>query len=307
MRRMSRASASIACLLLASTSLAQSPAPTVGSTGSGTTSVVGAVAERVPPQASANDPVVRLGVAPPPKLDGAVTLRELFKVIRDASGVHVQGLWTGQVPGTGLDPEATVRVEVPVGNCADLLDAALDLAAGSGEPMAWQATKFGVEAGPLSALWRPSALKVRVYDVSDLLLRAPNFRSTGIPQPSGGNASGGGAGGAGGGSGGTSGGGAGGAGNGGGGGSGAGSSNADDPEVHRRKAVRRDELAGLIERNVVPQAWQANGGPCTITPHDATLIIRAPEFVHRLIESPIVERRRPDSLPQRVGKPSSAP
>ena len=208
------------------------------------------------------------------------------------------------MPGAGLDPEATVHVEVPVGNCADLLDAALDLAAVQGEPMTWQVTKFGVEVGPYSSLWRTSALKVVVYDVSDLLLRAPNFRSTGIPQPPGANA----AAGSGGGGGGAPGGGNGGSGgSGGSGASGAGSSNADDPDVQPRKAARRDELAGLIRRNVVPQAWQENGGPCTITPHDGKLIIRAPEFVHRLIESPIIERRRPDAVPQRVGKPSSAP
>lgn len=251
---------------------------------------------RTAPSAAADDPVARLGRAPAPSMDGPVSLRALFKRIREASGVTVTGLWEGKHQGSRLDPEAMVHIEVPVGNCADLLDAALDQAAGDGDPMTWQATRFGVEAGPYTALWRESALVVRIYDVSDLMLRVPSFRSSGIPQTGGGSAGGGssGQGGAAGGSGAS-------------GSGGQGSGTAEDPSVRGTQEARRDQVAGIIQRVVVPAAWDVNGGPCSIRPHDGTLIVRAPEFVHRRIAPPSVERRPAGPPPERIGPAKSAP
>lgn len=240
--------------------------------------------------------VVRLSRTPPPRLSGPTSLRRLLAAIGDATGVHVQGLWIAKFPGNGLDPDAEVRAEPPVGNCADLLEQALDQVTGPGEPAAWQVTRAGIEVGRVSALWRESALSVRVYDVRDLLLRVPAFRSTGIPQN---GASGGGTGGSGGGSGGG-----GNSGGSSGGGSGSQGGNVEDPTVRPAKEDRRDRIVGLLQRNVVPEAWDTNGGPCTITPHDETLIIRAPEFVHRRIAGPTVERLQPP--PERVGSSKSS-
>ena len=239
------------------------------------------------------DPMTNLARTPAPPVTGPITLRELFRRITAISGVTVTGLWQGRHAGSHLDPEATVNLKGPFETCADLLEAALDQVA-SDEPLDWQVSRSGIEVGPHAALWRPAALQARVYDVSDLLLLVPAFRSTGIPQP-GAGASGGGGSSSGSGSGAS----------GGSGGQGAGP--APDPGVQPSKDARRDEIAALIQRHVVPEAWEANGGPCTITPHDATLIIRAPAFVHRRIASPTTERRRPGPPPERVGPPKSSP
>lgn len=262
---MRRSSAILAAMLLAMHARAQSPR--VGQSGGGVSGTHGAVAERTAPEAMQHDPVERLRAVRAPKFEGSVTLRALFEALSRRSGVPVQGLWQGKAPGAGLDPDATVSLDGPPGSCGDALDRALEQVSTASEPVLWQATKFGVEAGPRGMLWRASALQVRTYDVSDLLLRAPAFRSAGVPQPAGANGA----------SNGTSG--------------GAPGDPADASTGARRAAVRED-LAALIQRCVVPEAWPANGGPCTIVPHDDMLVVRAPDFVHRLIEQPVPLRAK---------------
>lgn len=270
---MHRSTATVVTLLLAFDAHAQ--APRTGSSSSGIGGTVGAVAERTAPEAAKPDPVERLCAVRAPTLKSPVTLRELFESISKRSGVHVQGLWHGKVPGTGLDPDATVSLEGPVGSCGDTLDRALDQVSTASEPALWQATKFGVEAGPRSTLWRASALQVRTYDVSDLLLRVPAFRSTGVPQPAGANGTG----------------------TGSSGGSSGGTGDAQDAGVGARRAATREDITALVQRCVVPEAWAANGGPCTIVPHDQLLVVRAPDFVHRLIEQPTPPRARAKAPP----------
>ena len=265
---MRRTAATILALMLGS--LAHAQAPRSGQSSSGVSGTMGAVAERSAPEADRNDPVERLRSVRAPAFDAPVTLRALFEAISKRSGVTVQGLWQGKVAGAGLDPDATVTIDGAPGSCGDALDRALDQVSSTSEPALWQATKFGVEAGPRSTLWRASALQVRTYDVSDLMLRAPAFRSTGVPQPSGSNGTGTG----------TSG--------------GAGASNGGDSQdagTGSRRAAAREDVASLIQRCVVPEAWTANGGPCTIVPHDNLLVVRAPDFVHRLIEQPMPARK----------------
>ena len=263
---MRRVTALIA-LLLASHALAQ--APRTGALGGGVSGTMGAVAERAAPEAAANDPVERLRSVRAPAFEAPLTLRALFESLSKRSGVNVQGLWQGKVPGAGLDPDAIVSLDGPPGSCGDALDRALDQVSTASEPALWQATKFGVEAGPRSTLWRASALQVRTYDVSDLMLRAPAFRSAGVPQPAGSNGTGTG----------TS------------GGASGSTRDAQDPGAEARRTAARDDIVSLVERCVVPEAWVANGGPCTIVPHDNMIVVRAPDFVHRLIEQPMPPRR----------------
>lgn len=266
---MRRTAAILATMLLALHARAQTPRD--GQSSSGVRGTMGAVAERTAPETANPDPVERLRAVRAPKLDGPITLRALFETLSKRSGIPVQGLWQGKVPGAGLDPDATVSLDGPIGSCGDALDRALDQVSTASEPALWQATKFGVEAGPRSTLWRASALQVRTYDVSDLMLRAPAFRSVGVPQPTGSNGTG----------------------TGSSGGSGATQGDASDASTGARRAAAREDIVSLVQRCVVPEAWSVNGGPCTIVPHDNLLVIRAPDFVHRLIEHPVPPRAKP--------------
>jgi hypothetical protein len=265
----------ILALLLATIVRAQ--APIVDSVNSGSRSTAGAVAERTAPAASGDDPVVRLQITPVPELAKVRTLREALGAISRGSGVPITGLWRRGAGGDALDPETPLAIEVRAGSCADALDAIADFITRDGEPMRWQRVRDGIEFGRRSRLWRASALEVRVHDVRDLLLHKPAFLAAGVPGPSGGTGSGGGS------------------------GNGSTGGTVVDPAAEARRAAAQNDLRRLIELTVEPEAWEARGGPCSITPHDGLLVIRAPDFVHRLIDAPRPARRsttRTDSAPR---------
>jgi hypothetical protein len=246
-----------------------------GASGTGTT--IGAAAERAPRASSREAFIQRLESMPAPEFKGEVPLRAALDRIAAACDVEIAGLWTGRVE-PGLDPERMVRLSLrPGASCMEAMERLLHEVDDGAEPVLWQTTRFGVEAGPRAALWRPRAIETRTYEVKDLLLRVPAFRSTGVPQP----------GSVGGGQGGGSGGGAGGGGQGGGEGGGAQGGNVEDPAANERRQLRTDELIELIQRSVEPEAWPAMGGPCSIAARDGVLIIRAPDFVHRRIQNPV--------------------
>jgi hypothetical protein len=270
-------------LLITCASLAQAPIVDAVKSGSGGT--IGAVAERQAPIAEPGDPVIQMERAPGPDLRKERSLRDALNEIARKADVPVTGLWRKGDSGPGLDPDRMIAMEVPPMTCADALHAIADALSREGEPVSWQQARVGIEFGPRSLLWRPSAMRVKVYDVSDLLLYKPAFVSAGIPAP-GGGAGGGGAGGGSGMGGGS--------GGGGGGNGGGASSNVVDEAAAIRRAAARDDLITLIQLTVEPEAWESRGGPCTITHNQALLVVRAPDFVHRQIESP---RPRPRSRP----------
>lgn len=253
-------------------SLAQ--APIVDSTRTGTRTTAAAVAERTSRQADADDPCIELARVRAPALREPRTLRQALEAVGRHAGVPVQGLWKGSGGVDGIDPDRTVAIETPTESCADALDALADLLSREGEPVLWQQARHGVEFGRRSTLWRTSALQVRVYDVRDLLLLQPAFLSNAVPTPSGSSGTG--------------------SGSSGGSGAGGASGTIVDPRLAAEQAARRGDLVTLIQLTVEPEAWDARGGPCTIAPHDGLLVIRAPDFVHRRIESP---RARPRPRP----------
>jgi hypothetical protein len=261
--RMQRAFASLLPFLLVGASLAQ--APIVDAVKSGSSGTIGAVAERQAPLAEPGDPVIELERTPGPDLRKERSLRDALNEIGRKANVPITGLWRQGDSGAGLDPERIVVMEVPPASCADALHAIADALSREGEPVTWQQARVGVEFGPRSLLWRSSAMRVKVYDVSDLLLYKPAFVSAGVPAP-----------------------------NGGGGGNGGGSTNLVDTSAEIRRAAARDDLITLIQLTVEPEAWESRGGPCTITHAQGLVVVRAPDFVHRQIESP---RPRPRPRP----------
>jgi uncharacterized membrane protein YgcG len=285
---MRRACASLLPSVIACAALAQ--APIVDAVKSGSSGTVGAVAERQAPLAEPGDPVIQMERVPGPDLRKERSLRDALNEIGRKADVPVTGLWRKGDSGLGLDPDRVVVMEVPPSTCADALHAIADALSREGEPVTWQQARVGIEFGPRSLLWRPSAMRVKVYDVSDLLLYKPAFVSTGVPAPGGGASGGGGAGG--------------GSGMGGGSGGGGGaSSNVVDDAAAIRRAAARDDLITLIQLTVEPEAWESRGGPCTITQGQGLIVVRAPDFVHRQIESP---RARPRAKPPAAPATGSA-
>jgi len=244
-----------------------------GSVRDGSAGVVGGVTERRAPPSTRATHVMRLERTPAPRLDASLPLKEALDRIAEASGVEIRGLWLGRTD-PGMDPAMPIQTDMPPqASCLDLLERILDEASPSGDPAWWQTTRLGIEVGLRPALLRPRAMETRVHDVKDLLIRVPNFRSTGVPQaPNPGQ----------------------GAGNAGGGGQGqAGGQGAVTEDGTRPSRVERvEDLIAVIQRTVEPDVREPAGGPCTIAPRDGLLVIRAPDFVHRLIEDPVSPRPR---------------
>jgi|GEM_PF-4656811 len=263
----------VAMLPTAITNAAPASAPTSAPISAPTSASISASISAPTDDCAAN--IEHLHRRAAPEIAGSVSLRDALAALSKSSGVSIRGLWKGTVADSGLDADRKLRIEGSISSCAALLEAIVDKVSQPSDPVMWQCTASGLEVGPRSLLWREKAMQVRVYEVKDLLLRVPNFRSSGVPTASGGSSAGSG---------------------GGSGGSGTAGGNTTDTDADAKRQLRVDELMRLIQTTVQPAAWADQGGPCTMAARDGVLVIRAPDFVHREIENPRMQnRQRPPS------------
>jgi hypothetical protein len=155
------------------------------------------------------------------------------------------------------------------------------------DPCTWQLRRGFVEVGTKERLSVPSAREIRYYSIRDLMYDPLQFHNApklnlGAAMNQGGGFGGGGGGGGGRG-GGFGGGGGGGRGGGGGGGGGTIFDEPGDPPDRRSEEEQVQEIIGLITATIEPDAWEVHEW-ATIRYHDGTLIIRAPDYIHRRIE-----------------------
>ena len=77
-----------------------------------------------------------------------------------------------------------------------------------------------------------------------------------------------------------------------------------DGGVEDDASSEEEEIEKIIERIrafVEPDLWEENGGPCSITNYKKTLLVNAPDFVHRQISGYEYEARMPiDARRRRV-------
>ncbi len=218
--------------------------------------------------------------------------REAFNYLQTILGINLIGRYSDDRIGFGIDPETPITLDV-VGKPALLvlelvLDQCQDL-----DPCTWQLRNGYVEVGTKERLSQPGAMQIKYYPIRDLLFEPPYFDnapaldlSSALNQGGGGGGGGGGFGGGGGG--GLGGGGGGGYGGGGGGGSGGGGGGGaifGDPDEERERkseAEKAQDIIDLIAEAVEPDAWDINGGEyATIRYYTGTLIVRAPDYIHR--------------------------
>ena len=224
------------------------------------------------------------------KLNRAVTvdlnearLEDALQFIKDFTGAELDILWS-DTRTTGLDKERLVTVSVREVSALRLLERVLEKAQDDFDENTWQMTPSGIiEVGPKSRLNRSKFLKI--YDIQDLLFVIPDFTQvpemdldTVLNQGQGGGGGGGGI-------------------------------FRDDEEDDRGPEPTDEELAqkiiDLIVENIEPEQWQDNGGEGgSIRFHNGTLLIRAPEYMHRQINGP--EYRMP-SRRSRTGAAAPAP
>jgi len=254
------------------------PAGTSGATGS--TTQAAAPARPVDPRSAA---MVKLNRPVTVELNEA-RLEDALQFIKDFSGAEFDILWSDS-RSAGLDKDRPVTVSVRETPALRLLERVLEKAQDDFDENTWQMTPTGIiEIGPKSRLNRSKYLKI--YDIQDLLFVIPDF--TQVPEMdldsvlNQGQSGGGG---------------------------GGGSIFRDQDEENRRPEPPDEELAqkiiDLIVENIEPEQWQDNGGEGgSIRFFNGTLLIRAPEYIHRQINGP--EYRMP-SRRSRTGAAAKAP
>ena len=104
--------------------------------------------------------------------------RSAIKALRAALGINIIGRFNNDSTGHGIDPEAPITFDVADMPAIDVLEAILDQCTLT-EDCTWQLRNSFVEVGTKRRLANPGAWEVRTYPVKDLLLEPPYFAGPG--------------------------------------------------------------------------------------------------------------------------------
>ena len=196
-------------------------------------------------------------------------LEDVLRFIQEYTGAEFDIMWADERNTDGLDPDQTVSLKVKNQPALNLLERVLDEVQGDFEGNTWQFDKYGnMQVGPKSRLGRQSYRRIQIYDIHDLIMDHPDYDDVpdidlqqSLQQSQGGR------------------------GGGGGGQSPFNQDNNDNEDEDRRTVEERandiiDIIIGLVES----EQWVDNGGETsTIRLWNGTLIVNAPDFVHRQI------------------------
>jgi hypothetical protein len=240
--------------------------------------------------------------------------RDAFEFLRTVLDINMIVRFSDDPVGHGIDPRTPISLKLQRVPTVEALELVLEQCSLL-EECTWQLRRGFLEVGTKERLSAPAARELRMYPIDELLFEAPRFDnaplagfSYGYPgwvggydgYPDGWEVNypytwGGGYGGGGGYSGSIS----------------AGPRAAtggtvttagpwlNSPEA---KADRADELVDFIVGMVEPDAWRRNGGEwATIEYREGTLIVRAPDFVHRQLDG------YPPVPPPQAPPPASGP
>ncbi len=185
----------------------------------------------------------------------------------------------------GINPEQGITLDLRTVPAKILLDVMMRQASPDIE-LIYEVTPWYVQVMTKRQANRNPVL--RVYDVSDIVMRVPNFTSApnfDVNEALSNTSSGG-------------------SGNSGGGGGGGGSGgiftddNEDsDEDDEPTKTQSGESIADLIRQTIEPDIWQENGGAyASVRFYDGRLIVNAPMYVHRQIGMPTVSAYTPRSI-----------
>lgn len=191
-------------------------------------------------------------------------VEDVLRFIQESTGTKFEIMWIDQRHAEGLDPEQTVTVSVTNVTALTLLERVLDEVQNDFDGNTWQFNKYGaMQVGPKSRLGRYR--RVQLYDIYDLIMDQPDYEEVpeiDLQQSLQQSQSGGG-----------------------------GSSQSpfdddddDNDEDKRTLEDRANEILDIITSLVEPEQWIDNGGEsASIRQWNGTLIVNAPDFVHRQI------------------------
>lgn len=193
-------------------------------------------------------------------------LEDVLDFISGYTGADIEPAWRSE-NADGLDKDKLITLNAKNIPALDLLERVLVKAQTEFQQNTWQLSDTGVlEVGPKDRLNKHKRLVI--YDINDLLAETPNFYEVpridlqAVLQQAGRGGSGGGQ-----------------------------SPIRDDQpqqvnrqEMEKAKQDRIDAVKGIITSLVEPEQWQDNGGDgATIRYFQGTLIVNAPDYMHRQI------------------------
>lgn len=73
----------------------------------------------------------------------------------------------------------------------------------------------------------------------------------------------------------------------------------DGEQTESSQQAEINRIIDLIVKFIEPDLWEQNGGPCSITNYKKTLLIRAPDFVHRQINGYSYNPTKPENTRER--------
>ncbi|MFT5422538.1 MAG: hypothetical protein ACI89L_000303 [Phycisphaerales bacterium] len=186
--------------------------------------------------------------------------QDVFEFIAQVTGADLLVTYESDTDPEGIDPEALISLKVrnqPALTVLDRLIRTLNTQLTPSTPFTWQMSEDGAyQLGPRDALDRET--RTVIYDIGDLLFEIPNFDNAPDFELQSSSGSGGtqspfqGGGG--------------------------------DDEERLTTQERTDNLVNVITTIVEPDAWVSLGGSsATITAYQTTLIVSAPDYVHRAL------------------------
>lgn len=216
----------------------------------------------------ARDTMIQLTTRPITVNFENVRLEQVMKFIADSSGADIEPLWIDHRNDRGLSKDLEISVRVDNQSMLTLIERVLEKAQDGSSPNTWQMTPSGtIQLGPKERLNKYRRLEI--YDIHDLLLEVPDFRDAptiDLQQSLQAAANRGGGGGQ----------------------SPFQNDNENDQQDRDRREQRKreigQELQNLIRDLCEPEQWVENGGTGgSMTYNQGTLIINAPDYMHRAI------------------------
>ena len=190
-------------------------------------------------------------------------LSDVMTHVEALSRVDMSPQWRTARIESGLDPDATITLDVRRVSLPELLEQADAPDAWPTDRSTWQRLPNGtIELGPRTVLNRRT--RTVIYDIDALVLEAPNFTAAptldlqqALQQAQ----------------------------------SGAGGGGlpleeeTDDPALPTTPLERAEEIAALVREFVEPEQWTENGGAgATMRLWRGKLVVRAPGYIHRQLQ-----------------------
>ena len=204
--------------------------------------------------------------------------RDVFDYLATTLGVNLIARYSDDTIAHGIDPETPISLSIEDMHALQVLELALEQCA-TAEGCTWQLRTGFIEVGTKERLSTPIAQEVRTYPIDELVFAPTRFNNApsvginhlypsypgygGYAHPYTGRYSGGY-------------------------GTGYGGSVGPTtlaPAADQRKSQRAQEIVNLITDTIEPMAWTVNGGNwATIRYRDGSLIVNAPDYIHRQID-----------------------